>query len=128
MNIRWKASMMQTIKGVTLSAWAAGCGIVLGLAGFLPVAQAQTTPSAVIVQSKTLTTINGNAGHVAANSAGDAFYMSQTDGVLYWLKRGTTVPIAMMTGLTSGSRSVYVDSSNNVYVPSNYSGTIVEIP
>ena len=125
MSIRWKVSMMQSIKGTTVLAWVAAS--LLGLAGNQPAAQAQATPLAVVLQSKTLTTINGNAGHVAANTSGDAFYVSQTDNVLYWVKRGTTTPISLVSGL-SGSRSAYVDSSNNVYVPVNYSGLIIEVP
>jgi sugar lactone lactonase YvrE len=88
---------------------------------------AQAVPVAELVQSKTLTPINGNAGHVAANNLGDSFYVSQTDNVAYWLPRGKTTPIALVTGL-SGGRSVYVSANNNVYVSSNYSGRVIEVP
>jgi trimeric autotransporter adhesin len=114
------------IKGISarVAVWGILPAIITAL---LPAAHAQTTPSAVVLKSTTLLSINGNAGHIAANNAGDAFYVSQTDNVAYWLKRGTTTPIPLLTGL-SGGRSVYVDASNNVYVPSNYSGAIIEIP
>ncbi len=90
-------------------------------------ASAQVVPLAEIVQTVTLTTINGNAGHIAANNLGDAFYVSQTDNVAYWLPRGRTTPIPLVTGL-SGGRSVYVDAKNNVFVSSNYSGRVIEVP
>jgi sugar lactone lactonase YvrE len=94
----------------------------------LALAQAQTVPAAQIYRSNTVVAaINGNAGHIAANSAGDVFYDSQGDNVTYWLKRGTTTPVALITGL-SGGRSVYVDASNNVYAADNYGGIIVEVP
>lgn len=100
----------------------------LALLLMVPQLGAQTIPGAVIAQSKVLTNINGNAGHLAANTLGDAFYVSQTDNTAYWLKRGTTTPIALVTGL-SGGRNVYVDqTTNNVYVPSNYSGRVIEVP
>ena len=127
MNIVSKASNDLTSQGRNLVARLLACGnlprlaasLAGGLAlGLLPSVQAQTTPSAVILKSTTLVSINGNAGHIAANNAGDAFYVSQTDNVAYWLKRGTTTPIPLVTGL-SGGRSVYVDPTNNVYVPSN---------
>ncbi len=102
------------------------CGILLA-AGFLHNALAQSIPAAVIYQAKTLVNINGNAGHVAANNLGDAFYVSQTDNVAYWLPRGSTTPISLVTGL-SGGRSVTVDQFNNVYVSSNYSGRVIEVP
>ena len=94
---------------------------------FLGAARAQTVPLAEVIQSKVLTTINGNAGHVAANNLGDVFYVSQTDNVAYWLPRGKTTPIALVTGL-SGGRSVYVAANNNVYISSNYSGRVIEVP
>ena len=128
MKIQWNAEKQPAVERnqlrgrrrlyAALLLLASGCTLAAG---------AQTTPAATITQSTTLTAINGNAGHVAANSAGDVFYVSQTDNVAYWIKRGTTTPIAILTGL-SGGRSVYVDRSNNVYVPSNYSGIIAEIP
>src|SRR5579871_3058169 len=90
-------------------------------------ARAQTIPGAVIYQAKMLVNINGNAGHLAANNLGDAFYVSQTDNVAYWLPRGTTTPVSLVTGL-SGGRSVTVDAFNNVYVSSNYSGRVIEVP
>lgn len=90
-------------------------------------ASAQTIPGAVIYQTKTLVNINGNAGHIATNNLGDAFYVSQTDNIAYWLPRGTTTPVSLITGL-SGGRSVTVDAFNNVYVSSNYSGRIIEVP
>ena len=90
-------------------------------------AKAQTIPGAVIYQAKTLVNINGNAGHIAANNLGDAFYVSQTDNIAYWVPRGTTTPISLVTGL-SGGRSVTVDAFNNVYVSSNYSGRVIEVP
>ncbi len=90
-------------------------------------ASAQTIPGAVIYQTKALANINGNAGHIAANSLGDAFYVSQTDNIAYWLPRGNTTPVALVTGL-SGGRSVTVDAFNNVYASSNYSGRIIEVP
>ena len=127
MDIRMKVAR-QSIGSKRLFTRVAGG--VLFLVGCIVVSamQAQTTPSALVFQAKTvITTINGNAGHIAANNAGDAFYVSQTDNTAYWVKRGTTTPIAILTGL-SGGRSVYVDSSNNVYIPSNYSGTVSEIP
>ena len=96
------------------------------LCGFIPAA-AQTVPAAVIYQSKTLANINGNAGHIAANSLGDAFYVSQTDNIAYRLPRGATTPIALVTGLTGG-RSVTVDAFNNVFIPSNYDGRVIEVP
>ncbi len=117
----------QAARVTQSSVWAAACAVLLAVAGLLPGAQAQTIPSANVFQSSTLTTINGNAGHVAANSFGDAFYVSQTDNVAYWLKHGTTTPIPLVSGL-SGGRSVYVDANNNVFVPSNYSGVIIEVP
>jgi hypothetical protein len=88
---------------------------------------AQTVPNAVIYTSTQLVTINGNAGHIAANNLGDAFYVSQSDNVAYWLKRGATTPIPLVTGL-SGGRNIDVDASNNVYVSSNYSGRVILIP
>ena len=128
MKIRSKASSAVAPTNRTLPAGIAACGLLLGLAaGLQPSAHAQTIPSAVVLKSTTLASINGNAGHVAANNAGDVFYVSQTDNVAYWLKRGTTTPIPLVTAL-SGGRSVYVDASNNVYVPSNYSGAIIEVP
>jgi len=125
MDIRMKVAS-QRICSKRLTRVAGGVLFLMGCIVGSSV-QAQTTPSALVLQSKTVTTINGNAGHVAANNAGDAFYVSQTDNTAYWVKRGTTTPIAILTGL-SGGRSVYVDSSNNIYIPSNYSGTISEIP
>ena len=119
--------MMQVVKRSIFSVVAALSGISLALTGSVKQAAAQTTPAALVLQNTTLTSINGNSGHVAANSAGDAFYVSQTDNAAYWLKRGTSTPVQILSGL-SGGRSVYVDSSNNVYVPSNYSGTVTEIP
>ncbi len=113
-------------KGVfrwLMSAAAMGTAVVSGWSA----ASAQTIPIAVVSRTKLLTTINGNAGHVAANSAGDGFYVSQTDNTAYWLPRGATKPVALVTGL-SGGRSIYVDQNNNVYVPSNYSGATIEIP
>ena len=88
---------------------------------------AQTVPAATASASATLATINGNAGHVAANSVGDAFYVSQGSNTAYWLPRGATTPVALLTGL-SGARNVFVDPSNNVFVSSTYSGYIVEVP
>jgi sugar lactone lactonase YvrE len=105
----------------------AGAGVVAAMAGMGVAAQAQVVPLTEIVQSKVLTTVNGNAGHIAANSLGDVFYVSQTDNVAYWLPRGRTTPIALVTGL-SGGRSVYVSANNNVYVSSNYSGRVIEVP
>src|ERR1700729_539809 len=102
------------------------CGLLLA-AGSLHDAQAQGIPAAVIYQAKTLVNINGNAGHIAANNLGDAFYVSQTDNVAYWLPRGSTTPVSLVTGL-SGGRSVTVDAFNNVYVSSNYSGRVIEVP
>lgn len=96
-------------------------------AGSAVSAGAQTIPGAVIYQTKTIASINGNAGHVAANGLGDAFYVSQTDNVAYWLPRGAKTPIALVTGL-SGGRNATVDASNNVYISSNYSGRVIEIP
>jgi sugar lactone lactonase YvrE len=96
------------------------------LCGFIPAA-AQTVPAAVVYETATLVNINGNAGHIAANNLGDAFYVSQTDNIAYWLPRGTTTPIALVTGL-NGGRSVSVDAFNNVYIPSNYDGRVIEVP
>src|SRR5580698_1990983 len=90
-------------------------------------ARAQTIPGAVIYQANKLVNINGNAGHVAANNLGDVFYVSQTDNVAYWLPRGSATPVSLVTGL-SGGRSVTVDQFNNVYVSSNYSGRVIEVP
>ena len=88
---------------------------------------AQSIPVATASASQLLTAINGNAGKIAANSLGDVFYVSQGTNNAYWLPRGSTTPIVLLTGL-SGGRNVYVDSSNNVYVPSTYGGFIVEVP
>jgi sugar lactone lactonase YvrE len=127
MNNRSKAGRDAASSSRRIPSAFAVCGLLLGLAAAGSGSQAQTTPAAIVLKSTMLLNINGNAGHVAANSAGDAFYVSQTDNVAYWLKRGTTTPIPLVTGL-SGGRSVYVDASNNVYVPSNYSGVIIEVP
>ena len=126
MDTPFKASMNQEHKHCRFTCRSLA-GIALLLSGLFHSAQAQTTPITLSLASSTLVNINGNAGHVAANSAGDAFYVSQTDQVAYWVKHGTTTPIALVSGL-SGGRSLYVDSSNNVYVPSNYSGVVVEVP
>jgi trimeric autotransporter adhesin len=104
-----------------------GLGAATAVAGMGLAGQAQVVPLTQIVQSKVLTTVNGNAGHIAANSLGDVFYVSQTDNVAYWLPRGRTTPVALVTGL-SGGRSVYVGANNNVYVSSNYSGRVIEVP
>ena len=48
-------------------------------------ARAQTIPGAVIYQANKLVNISGNAGHIAANNLGDAFYVSQTDNIAYWI-------------------------------------------
>ena len=88
---------------------------------------AQAIPVATVTSTQTLLNINGNSGHVAVNTLGDIFYVSQTDNTAYELKHGTTTPVALVTGL-SGGRSVAVDKNNNVYVPSNYSARIIEIP
>ncbi len=90
-------------------------------------AGAQTIPVATVTSTQTLLNINGNSGHVAVNTLGDIFYVSQTDNVAYELKHGTATSVALVTGL-SGGRSVAVDKNNNVYVPSNYSARIIEIP
>jgi sugar lactone lactonase YvrE len=90
-------------------------------------AGAQTIPIATVSSTQTLLNINGNSGHVAVNSVGDLFYVSQTDNIAYELTPGSTKPISIVTGL-SGGRSVYVDSSNNLFVPSNYSGRVIEVP
>ena len=128
MMMRSKAGRDAANSSRSLAAALALCFILLGaLTVTWSSVQAQTIPSAVVLRNSTLLSINGNAGHIAANNAGDAFYVSQTDNVAYWLKRGTTTPVPLVTGL-SGGRSVYVDSSNNVYVPSNYSGVVIEVP
>ncbi len=103
------------------------CAFFAATLALLGSASAQTIPNAVVYQSQTLVNINGNAGHIAANSLGDAFYVSQTDNVAYRVARGTTTPVPLVTGL-SGGRSVSVDAFNNVYVSSNYSGRIIEVP
>jgi sugar lactone lactonase YvrE len=90
-------------------------------------ARAQTIPGAVIYQANKLVNVNGNAGHIAANNLGDVFYVSQTDNIAYWLPRGASTPVSLVTGL-SGGRSVTVDAFNNVYVSSNYSGRVIEVP
>ncbi len=101
--------------------------LVVILAAGLCTADAQTVPIATVASTQTLININGNSGHVAVNSLGDLFYVSQTDNIAYELTPGSTKPISIVTGL-SGGRSVYVDSSNNLFVPSNYSGRVIEIP
>jgi trimeric autotransporter adhesin len=97
---------------------------------FSLIAAAQTVPNAVIYTSTQLVTINGNAGHIAANNLGDAFYESTTDHAAYWLKRGTTTPVALVTGLSDGGAAgnIEVDANNNVYVSSNYDGRIILVP
>jgi hypothetical protein len=112
-----------SIASLGVFAFLAAMLVLCGLSS----ATAQAIPGAVIYQTKTLVNINGNAGHVAANNLGDAFYVSQTDNVAYWLPRGTTTPVSLVTGL-SGGRSVSVDAFNNVYVSSNYSGRVIEVP
>ena len=104
----------------------------MALALALPVAavavQAQTIPIAIVSTTQTVVpVVNNNAGHLAANTSGDVFYVSQGDSVAYWLPRGQTTPIALVTGL-SGGRSVYVDSKNNVYITNNYSGNTILLP
>lgn len=127
MFIRRKASRQGTTSAGN-AVWMAVAAVVAGVLGWSAAAGAQTTPNAVIVHSSVITNVNGNAGHIATNSAGDLFYVSQTDNTAYWLKHGTTTPVALVTGL-SGGRSVSVDpTTNNVYVPSNYSGVIIEVP
>lgn len=106
-----------------------GLALLCGAFIFVAVASAQTVPLAVVSQSKTLGNVNGNAGHIAANTLGDLFYVSQSDNAAYWLPRGSTHPITLMTGL-QGARSIYVDASNNVFVGNPYAGTptIIEDP
>lgn len=102
--------------------------LVLAALGYLGgTLSAQTVPPVVFTSPQTLVNISGNSGHVAVNSLGDAFYVSQSTSTLYRLPAGSTTPIALVTGL-SGGRSVSVDSNNNVYAPSNYSGYIVQVP
>jgi len=101
--------------------------LLFALLPCLSSAGAQTVPIATVTSSQTLLNINGNSGHVAVNTVGDLFYVSQTDNIAYELTPGSTTPIAIVTGL-SGGRSVYVDSSNNLYVLSNYSGRVIEVP
>ena len=104
-------------------------GLLALSAVFAGVAGAQTIPLAVTSTSKVIGTVNGNAGHIAANTAGDLFYVSQGSNTAYWLPRGATTPIALMTGL-QGARNISVDANNNVYVGNPYAGsaTIIEDP
>lgn len=91
---------------------------------------AQTLPAATASTSANLSGVGiiaGGTGHIAANSVGDVFYIGQTDNTLYRVPRGTTTPIAIVTGL-SGARNAFVDPSNNLYTTSTYGGTIVEVP
>lgn len=94
---------------------------------------AQTIPVATATASQALTAagvISGGTGHLAANRIGDVFYVaegSSGSGTLYWVPRGATTATTLVTGL-SGGRNVYVDSSNNVYAPSTYGGTLIEVP
>jgi len=103
--------------------------LLLLLAVPLSSAYGQTKPAFVAVgTATTLSTIGSyGAGHVAANSLGDVFYSDQKAATGYYVPHGTTSPVALITGL-SGGRNTYVDSSNNVYFPSNYSGYVVMIP
>ncbi len=102
-------------------------GVLFLCALLAHVAQAQTIPVATVTSSQTLQSISGNSGHVAVNTLGDIFYVSQTANIAYEIPHGTTTPIAIVTGL-SGGRSVALDKNQNLYVPSNYSGRVIEIP
>jgi len=114
---------LQSLYAAVAPVLIAACAAIVLSSG----AAAQTVPNAVIYTSTLLTNINGNAGHVAANNLGDTFYVSQSDNVAYWLKRGTTTPVPLVTGL-SGGRNIEVDANNNVYISSNYSGRVILIP
>ncbi len=127
MQLTRKAAGEQILKKAMELGSVALALCTLFLLGAASDAAAQTVPVATASASATLATINGNAGHIAANSLGDAFYVSQGSNTAYWLPRGATTPVAILTGL-SGGRNVFVDPSNNVYVASTYSGYIVEIP
>jgi len=105
------------------------CIVLLGVvAGPIAGLQAQTLPALTPTTTKQVAVISGNAGHVGANSFGDGFYISQGDGNAYWLKYGATTPVSLVSGLTQGSQSIHVDSANNVYIPANYSGDVIEVP
>src|SRR5471030_2114099 len=96
---------LQSLYAAVAPVLIAACAAIVLSSG----AAAQTVPNAVIYTSTLLTNINGNAGHVAANNLGDTFYVSQSDNVAYWLKRGTTTPVPLVTGL-SGGRNIEVDA------------------
>ena len=105
------------------------CIVLLGVvAGPIAGLQAQALPALTPTATKQVAVISGNAGHVGANSFGDGFYISQGDGNAYWLKYGATTPVSLVSGLTQGSQSIHVDSANNVYIPANYSGDVIEVP
>jgi len=104
---------------------------VITLTGFASV-HAQAVPTATASSSQLLLASfpNPYVGHLATNSLGDLFYVDSSYGnspVLYQLPRGTTTPVQIASGF-SGARNVYVDSSNNLYVPNSYGGNIIEFP
>jgi hypothetical protein len=103
--------------------------LLLLLAVPLSFAYGQTKPAFTAVGTATTLSISGSygAGHVAANSLGYVFYSDQKASTGYYIPHETTAPVALITGL-SGGRNTYVDSSNNAYFPSNYSGYIVKVP
>jgi sugar lactone lactonase YvrE len=129
-STRWIVQVFSIGEGRFHGVWRKLTVALFGALAVAGVAAAQTIPVAVVSQSKlVVASVNGNAGHIAANTAGDLFYVSQGDNTAYWLPRGSTHPVALMTGL-QGARSVYVDASNNVFVGNPYAGTptIIEDP
>jgi hypothetical protein len=113
---------MHTRSSVVISRFS---GFVLALVVALLLttrfATAQVVPAAVISSNQTLTSISGNSGHIAVNSFGAAFYVSTNDKIVYELPPGSTTPIALVTGVSSAT-NVYVDASNDLYVPGLYAG------